>query len=101
MLSETRIDIRNKPNECIYGVENGGSYKIIIEYDYLKFELDTTYKQLDDVIDSLNKQCGEKPYTELIDENDRLKVKVEELNNIIEQYEEHQDVLREKYYQPF
>lgn len=95
------IDIRDKSKECIYALEDGGNYKLIIDDYDTKVTLKTSYEQLDDVRDSLLEQCGYKAYSTLEDENDKLKAKVEELNNIIEQYEEHQDILREKYYQPF
>lgn len=93
-----KIDIREKDKGCFYGLEAGGHYELYIEDGEVKIKLKLSYKQLDETIDNLLEQCGEKSYSELEEENILLKARLEERNNLIEQYEEYNDARMEKYF---
>ncbi|MBM7835920.1 hypothetical protein [Clostridium sardiniense] len=92
-----KIDIREKDNSVIYGVEAGGHYELYIEDGDTKIKLTLSYEQLDKTMDSLLEQCGEKSYSELQEENDRLSEENDEYKYQKELDEEYEDYKREKY----
>lgn len=91
-------DIRGKENECLYGTECGGHYEIISEEYESKILIKASYGQVDNLFNNLKKESGEKTYDELLIENYKLKAQLEERDNLIEQYEEHNDARMEKYF---
>lgn len=98
MMYNIEADIREKETECLYGTECGGHYEIISEEYESKILIKASYGQVDNLFNNLKKESGEKTYDELLDEIDKLKAQVEERNNLIEQYEEHNDARMEKYF---
>lgn len=97
-----KADLRNKPIESLYFLESGGYYQIFAEEYENKIELDINYDQAEkiitDLFNDIRKGCNEPTYEELLNEVDKLKAQVEERNNLIEQYEEHNDARMEKYF---
>lgn len=91
------IDLRNNPGA--FHVKNANGYYEIIIDDYpAKTKIKVPYDRYDKETDNAYKECGEMTYTELEEENIRLRNALEDRDNLIGQYEEHQDALREKYY---
>lgn len=97
-MYEVIADIRSKPIECLYGLESGGYYEIVSEEYENKVLIKASYKQVDNLFNNLKNVSGEKTYDELLDEIDKLKAQLEERENLIEQYEEHNDVRMERYF---
>lgn len=97
-MYEVIADIRNKPTECLYGLESGGYYQIVSEEYENKVLIKASYDQVDNLFNELKTSSGEATYNELLDKIDKLKAQVEERNNLIEQYEEHNDARMEKYF---
>ena len=77
--------------------------KVYVEENYKDGYITTrstyTYEQFDSVIDDYLKQIGEDTVEELKDKILKLENENEELKSKLEQYEEHQDHLREQYYE--
>ena len=80
--------------------------KVYVEENYKDGDITTrstyTYEQFDSVIDDYLKQIGESTVEELKDKILKLENTVEDLKDKLEQYQEKDDILREKYYsEPF
>lgn len=97
-MYEVIADIRNKPTECLYGLESGGYYQIVSEEYENKVLIKASYDQVDNLFNELKTSSGEATYNELVDKIDKLKAQVEERDNLIEQYEEHNDARMERYF---
>ncbi|MDU1053333.1 hypothetical protein [Clostridium baratii] len=97
-MYEVIADIRNKPTECLYGLESGGYYQIVSEEYENKVLIKASYDQVDNLFNELKTSSGEATYNELLDKIDKLKAQVEERDNLIEQYEEHNDARMERYF---
>ena len=97
-MYEVIADIRNKPTECLYGLESGGYYQIVSEEYENKVLIKASYNQVDNLFNELKTSSGEPTYNELLDKIDKLKAQVEERDNLIEQYEEHKDARMERYF---
>ena len=87
-MYEVIADIRNKPTECLYGLESGGYYQIVSEEYENKVLIKASYDQVDNLFNELKTSSGEATYNELLEERD----------NLIEQYEEHNDARMERYF---
>lgn len=97
-MYEVIADIRNKPTECLYGLESGGYYQIVSEEYENKVLIKASYDQVDNLFNELKTSSGEATYNELLDKIDKLKAQVEERDNLIEQYEEYNDARMERYF---
>lgn len=97
-MYEVIADIRNKPTECLYGLESGGYYQIVSEEYENKVLIKASYDQVDNLFNELKTSSGEATYNELLDKIDKLKAQVEERDNLIEEYEEHNDARMERYF---
>lgn len=97
-MYEVIADIRNKPTECLYGLESGGYYQIVSEEYENKVLIKASYDQVDNLFNELKTSSGEATYNELLDKIDKLKAQVEERDNLIEHYEEHNDARMERYF---
>lgn len=78
------------------GKNANGYYELIVDDYPFEAVLKIDYKRFDNVVDLLCKECGEKSYTELEEENIRLKNALEDREELIESYEERIDLLRER-----
>ncbi len=97
-MYEVIADIRNKPTECLYGIQSGGYYQIISDEYENKVLIKASYEQVDNLFNDLKKSSGEATYNELLDKIDKLEIQLENQSNLIEQYEEHNDARMEKYF---
>lgn len=95
---QVKIDTTKAPIDSWYVKSVGSEHHIVYEYDNERIDLIIPDEQFNKVNDLVLKECGNKTYSELEDENIKLEAQVEERNNLIEQYEEHNDARMEKYF---
>ena len=91
------IDLRNNP-EAFHVKNANGFYEIIIDDYPTEAKIKVPYDRYDKETDNAFKECGEKSYAELEEENIRLRNAIEDRDDLIEQYQEHEDAQREKYF---
>ena len=89
------IDLRN--NAGAFHVKNAnGFYEIIIDDYPTETKIKVPYDRFDKETDNVFKECGEKAYSELEEENIRLRNALEDREDLIESYEDRIDLLRER-----
>lgn len=97
-MYEFKADMRNKPLDSIYVIEKGGYCELVIEECENKEVYKLTYEQMEKIDDDYRKEIGEPTYSEMEEKIAKLECALDDRDELIMQYEEHQDALRDKYF---
>lgn len=95
-MYKMQFDLTNK-KDAIY-LKDKSDVVICIDDDDTEIEIKITYKQFEKICDEHKGYVGEPTYKNLEDKIEKLEIENERLNNLIEQYEEHNDARMEKYF---